>query len=417
VRPAHEKNGKFCLSETLRSALTELVARSSTPQAIALRARVILLWEEGKKNIGAILNCSEKTVSQWRRRWRERQQRLESGEITVLQALQDRPRPGAPITFVPEQAAQIVAIACTCPQEYGWPVTTWALRELREQVIKEQIVASISERQLGRILDESQIKPHKSRYWLNSAREQGREGAIEDICDAYHQARSRLENGEITLSVDEMTGVQAKERIAPDKPPEPKKRQKPTKNDNKKERRRIEFEYERHGTLCLFGGWDVALGKISGWCNPTRTEEDFVSFIQKCEQRYPDARKIHFVVDNLNTHQSEALVRYVAAKVGTSDEELGIKGKRGILRNMRTRAKFLAKEEHPLVFHYTPKHCSWMNQIEIWFSILVRKLLKSASFKSTKDLEERIMKFIEYFNQTMAKPFKWMFRGFASTKI
>lgn len=116
-------------------------------------------------------------------------------------------------------------------------------------------------------------------------------------------------------------------------------------------------------------------------------------------------------MDNLNTHQSEALVLYIAGLVNTPKDLLGEKGKSGILKSMETRAIFLQNEEHPVYFVYTPKHCSWLNQIEIWFGILSRKLIKRGSFKSKDDLKLQITKFIDYFNIVLAKPFKWTYKG------
>jgi transposase len=115
-------------------------------------------------------------------------------------------------------------------------------------------------------------------------------------------------------------------------------------------------------------------------------------------------------MDCLNTHQSEMMVRLVA-RLETTEQDLGIKGQSGILKSMESRAQFLADPNHCLVIHYTPKHCSWMNQIEIWFGILVRKLLRRGSFTSTDHLKARIHEFVDYFNSTMAKPFKWTYKG------
>lgn len=370
----------------------------------------MLLTNEGQSRIGKEVGCSEKTVSKWRQRWVRLSPQLDEGQMTLLEVLSDAPRCGAPIRFGPERCARIVALACQSPGDFGNPSDVWTRRELKNQVIKDEITPSISERQIGRILDEAQIQPHKVRYWLNPKPDESREQSIREICEVYQKAPRRLEAGEVTLSVDEMTAIQAKERIALDLMPEPK--QAGAKKQNPKNKRRIEHEYKRHGTLCLLGAWDVAKGEAFGWCNPTRKEEDFVSFIEKCTSQYPEASRLHIVLDNLNTHQSEALVRWVAAKVGTQEHILGTKGKSGILRNMETRADYLRSEKHPVVFHYTPKHCSWMNQIEIWFGILMRKLLKTASFTSIEALEARILAFIVYFNQTMARPFKWMFQGF-----
>jgi len=173
---------------------------------------------------------------------------------------------------------------------------------------------------------------------------------------------------------------------------------------------RIEFEYIRHGTLCLMANWDVTRGRIrEATIGPTRTEADFVAHIETTVDTDPDAGWI-FIVDQLNTHLSEGLVRLVAKRCGL-DVELGVKGRRGILRSMRTRKKFLSDVSHRIRFVYTPRHCSWLNQVEIWFSILARRLLKRASFASLDELRERVVAFIRYFNEVLAKPFKWTYTG------
>jgi transposase len=195
-----------------------------------------------------------------------------------------------------------------------------------------------------------------------------------------------------------MTGIQALERIAPSRPMKP----------GQVERR--EFEYTRHGTQCLIGNFEVTTGQvIAPTVQPTRTEEDFAAHIARTVATDSEAGWI-FVADNLTTHCSESLVRYVAEACAIATD-LGTRGRRGVLKSVATRKAFLTDASHRIRFVYVPKHTSWLNQIEIRFSILVRRVIKRGDFTSTEDLRGKILAFIDYFNRTLAKPFKWTFTG------
>lgn len=237
-------------------------------------------------------------------------------------------------------------------------------------------------------------------YWLNAKPDDPVAFAAEvaAVCTVYQHAPVVAQQGEHVISTDEKTGIQALERTAPTLPMQPGLVERP------------EYEYLRHGTQCLIANFDVATGEVvAPTIGPSRTEEDFAAHISQTIATDPEAPWL-FIVDQLNTHKSEALVRLVAHACDIK-EDLGEKEKRGILQSMPTRAAFLSDASHRIRFLYTPKHSSWLNQIELWFSILVRRLLKRGSFTSVADLRERILAFIAYFNKTMAKPFKWTYKG------
>lgn len=359
------------------------------------RAKIILLCAQGllQKTIAQRVDVRPNTVSDWIHRW------IERSDDPVPERLADAARPGAPAKFSPEQICQVIALACEEPREYERPITHWTVRELRDQVLQNKIVFKISERQVRRVLTEAELQPHRVRYWLNDKIDPEKEQKIQSICDVYQQATTAAAKGEVTFSVDEKTGIQALERIAPDRP-------------MKKGRvQQIEFEYKRHGTIGLLAGLDVATGKIEGCCKPTRTEVDFVDLITHLVKSRPHATKYHFVVDNLNTHLSEGLVRLVAEHDGLDQELLGKKGQKGILENKKTRMEFLTNSERSIRFYYTPKHASWMNQIECWFGVLARKVIRRGNFTSLEDLTDKLLQFIDYFNRTMAKPMKWIYTG------
>ena len=403
------------LTPTLQKILERITRCYTHPYYLVLRAKMILLAATGANNaqVARRLDTTANTVGKWRSCWLAAEaylltaeaEGLTEEELTALveAMLADAGRSGTPDTFSPEQLVQIVALACEDPRESDREISHWTHRELADEVLKRDIVVTISPRHVGRILDEADLKPHLSRYWLNANPDdpEAFAGEVEMVCDVYAQAPKLHQQGSMIVSTDEKTGIQALERKHPTKTVKPGLVERP------------EFEYIRHGTQCLIVNFQVATGQIiAPSIGPTRKEQDFVNHIDQTVDTHPD-REWVFIVDQLNTHQSEGLVKLVIERchLNMDEETLGVKGKSGILKSMATRKAFLEHEDHRIRFVYTPKHTSWLNQVEIWFSILVRKLLKRASFTSVEDLRQRILDFIDYFNKTMAKPFKWTYTG------
>jgi transposase len=292
-------------------------------------------------------------------------------------------------------------VACEPPEKSGRPITHWTAAELADEVSQRGIVESISPSQVGRYLREAQLQPHKSRYWLNTKEKDPElfQAQVEIVCACYHDAQTLYsQHNTHTYCVDEMTAIQALERIAPTLPSRP----------GRTECR--EFEYTRHGTLSLIANFEVATGEIvSPSLGPTRTEEDFAGHIERTIDQDPEAGHV-FLADNLNIHQSATLVEDIARRLGIT-EDLGKKDKRGILKSMASRQEFLSDPTHRIRFVYLPKHTSWLNQIEIVFGVIMRKVVRRGSFSSVEDLRSKLLAFIDYFNAVFARPFRWTYTG------
>lgn len=403
------------LSAKLKELLLCISKSRTREKRLIQRADIVLLAEQKMTNrkISDQVGLHVNQVGKWRRRFLENQERLNAISIEkpheleseLLSVLGDAPRSGAPTKFTADQHALIVMVACQNPSDHGIEASNWSLPKLKKTIIDNGVVTSISEASINRILNENKLKPHKNRYWLHSIEKsedpESYKAKIKAINEAYQFASEVFGTEEAKhqhiISTDEMTGIQALEHKHPDKLPRPGKIAS------------IEFEYIRHGTTSLIGFFDVVTGKAADlYLNDTRTEIDFVAALDAIVNTDQDGTWT-IIADNLNTHISASLVEYVAKKIGYTGD-LGVKGKYGILHNKESRISFLTEISHRIRFLYTPKHCSWMNQIEIWFGIINRQLLRRKSYVSVEDLKDSIRRFINQYNQMFAHPFSWTYR-------
>lgn len=318
---------KIVISERQQKLLEEFSKSRTIGKCIVQRATIILLGFAGMLNeeIALQVGLNRQQVGVWRRRWRDAWKPLCVWECTephrlreaILDVLADAPRPGAPATFTAEQVSQIVALACEPPKLSGRPIDHWTLRELRDEAIQRNIATDISASRIGCFLQQAAVQPHRKKMWLNTTEKdpQQFQAEVENVCRTYLEAPAKATaDGTHTVSVDEATSLQAIERNAPDKPAQPDRVPKQ------------EFEYTRHGTTTLTAGLDVVTGTIvCPTLEATRTEPEFVAHLARTVDTDPTGEWI-FVVDRLNTHMSESLVKFVAARCGLPDA-LGKKAK------------------------------------------------------------------------------------------
>lgn len=320
------KAAKVRITERQKVVLEELSRSRSESKMIAQRAAIVLQAFDGclNEDISVTVGLERKQVGVWRRRWQEAWESLTCLECreprrlreAIRDTLRDAPRPGGPATFTAEQIAQILAVACEPPEKSGRPITHWTHRELRDEVLKRSIVESISLSHIGYLLREAALQPHRRKMWLNTTEKDPDlfQQQVETVCKTYQAAAALHEQeGTHTVSCDEMTNIQALERIASTKPVLPE------------QVAREEFEYVRHGTTTLIGSFDVVTGQMChATLGPTRTESDFILHIEQTVAADPDANWV-FIVDGLNTHWSAGLLEWVAERC-EPDRPLGKKG-------------------------------------------------------------------------------------------
>jgi transposase len=407
------KAAKVVVTEKQQAILKEFSVSRSVSVSLAQRSRIILLAFDRLNNeaIEREVALGHDQVGLWRRRWRDNWSRLIGIECTedlqelknaIKELLADAHRSGRPPEISSEQQAELIATACEDPQDSGRPIACWTSDELADEMTSRGTFLGVSGRWVRHLLSRAKIRPHRIKYWLFS-KDKNRDSRFDErvasLCDAYRDAIPLYEQeGVHTICLDEMTGIQALQRIAPDLPVAPGLAAK------------LEYEYKRHGTIGLFGNLHVATGKL--WCpmlRETRTEEDTLENLDNIIQQDPTAR-FRLVMDNLNTHVSESFVRYIAYSIGY-DEDLGKKGVRGILKSVASRCEFLTDPTHRIQLIFTPRHCSWLNQIEIWFGTLGRKVTRRMSFDSVESLSKMILRFIDYYNANLAHPYNWTYTG------
>ena len=305
---------KVVITERQQEVLQDLVNARTTPVRLVQRATIVLraFARVDNADIAQEIGLGPDAVGLWRRRWAKVWPRLTVFECAenktdlrraLAAVLGDKPRSGNPGKFTPEQITRILALACEDPELSGRPITHWTNAELADEVLKQGIVPSISVAQVGRYLREAELQPHRSKYWLNTKEKDPEQfqAKVEEVCDCYREApRLYAQENTHTVCTDEMTGIQALERIAPTLPM------------RRGQRACREFEYERHGTLTLIGNFHVVTGGLlAPSLGPTRTEADFVQHVAQTVGTDPEASWV-FVVDNLNIHASEGLVQWVA---------------------------------------------------------------------------------------------------------
>lgn len=299
--------------------------------------------------------------------------------------------PAGPGAFPPDEQLHVLALASSATAEHDQPDTCWTLDNLAYEILRDAHHRDMSRSTIARILNAADLKPHQSVYWLNS-HDPNFEAKAQNITQLYRDAPVFFAQGRVVLSSDEKTGMQILQRKYPTQLAVP----------GHVEKR--EFEYIRHGTRVLMTTFCVPTGEIVWDLGPTRTSVDWVRHLDRVSMQYPTMKKFDWVVDNLNTHWSLEVCRWVA-------EKSGIPFISKSLSTGQQRKTFLSDPDHVHQFHFTPLHGSWLNQVELFFSVLSRRFLKRGDFSSAKEFEERIEQWLEVYNTRHAHPYRWTYTG------
>jgi transposase len=346
------------LSDSERRELERRVKAPTATQREALRAQIVLACASGKtaKDVARQLAVSKRCVEKWRARFvRER-----------VAGLKDRPREGRKLTYEATTRIELIALACEPLAMEGNKPIRRTIEQVRQLAVERGIVEQIGWSTVQRILSDADVRPHHVRGWLHSPDPNFRQ-RVNEITALYLSPPP----GAVVISVDEKPGMQATERRHPSRAAAPGRSA------------RYEFEYQRHGTQTLIAGFVVHTGEVLAACGDTRNAADLVSFMEGVAERFPD-QPVHVIWDNLNIHYDGKDDRWT---------------------------RFNERHGQRFVFHYTPKHASWVNQVELFFSIVQRRCLRGASFHSTAELRTAVLAFIEQWNRK-AHPFRWTFRGY-----
>ena len=299
--------------------------------------------------------------------------------------------PDDPGAFPPDELTAVVSLATSKTDEHDQPATRWTLDDLAANLVNEAHHRAISRSTIWRILEEADLKPHKSVYWLNS-HDPDFDSKAQAICRLYLDAPRLYQQGRLVICCDEKTGMQILQRKYPTQPARP----------GYPEKR--EFEYIRHGTRTLITSFVVPTGEVVWDLGPTRTSLDFARHIGQVASHFRHASGFDWVVDNLNTHWSMEVCEWIAAFSDVSFNPWE-------LQTGRQRRAFLSDPTHRHVFYFTPKHGSWLNQVELWFSVLSRRFLRRGDFTDVAEFEYRLQLFLEEYNWRHAHPYRWTYTG------